>query len=251
MTFEARFGSNDSDVTSTKPGRDTEGLLVRPTMYWPPTFMTPQYWAESARQFGWVSPATPLAQRPALEFEISADVTLGEVLEAACDAWEIFEGPDMLKYGPTRTSELHRFGFIRVPDDEEGIDEQTGYAWPSKLPVARDDGTTEYVPAMEVTYRELLASSALGLIEGDVMRPYVYPKSPQGVPAAPSELANLSADAVRAAYASADQLGHQAVHLLRRIGPDVAEADAVAMTIYGHAEAVSRLRSWWRKRQNR
>lgn len=220
-------------------------------MYWPPTFMTPQYWAESARQYGWVSPATPLAQRPSLEFEISTDVTLGEVLEAACDAWEIFEGPDMLKYGATRTGEFHRFGFVRIPDDEEGIDEQIGYAWPSKLPVARENENTEYVPAMKITYRELLASSALGLIEGDVMRPYVYPKSPQGTPAALSELVSLSADAVRAAYASADHFGHQTLHLLRRIGPGVAEVDATAMAIYGHVEVAGRLRSWWRKHRNK
>ena len=84
------------------------------------------------------------------------------------------------------------------------MDVQEGYRWPSFLPVAREDGTVERFPALEITYRELLVSSSLHLLDGDVTRPYVHSVIPQGDVSQVVEIARVTAEAVRAAYASVD-----------------------------------------------
>jgi hypothetical protein len=116
-----------------------------------------------------------------VRLDTSLDVTLGEVIEAACDAWRIEPGSEMEEYGATRRGQFHRFGFVNVERDAHGGDEQWGYRLPSELPIARESGTVERVPAMEITYRELLASSSLGILTDDVSRPYVHPVQPRAI----------------------------------------------------------------------
>ncbi len=232
----------------------SDTIVVRPTLCWPPIFWMPDYWAESAREYQWVTPATPLADRPYLEFEVSLDVTLGEVLVAACQAWGMVEGPHMKKTGAKLADEFCRFGFVRIPDDEGGIDEQVGYKWPSTIRVVRDDGSVENVPAMSVTFRELLASSSLGLVEGDVTRPYVYPVRPQGVTSVISDFSHISPDDVKAVYAGIDHLARrEASRILHRVGAPVEmEVRQIGETSMGpetHTDKAGGIRGWWRDRR--
>lgn len=240
------------DGQNWKGARGT--ITVRPTLYWL-LFGAPDYWAESARKYQWVDPDTALADRPYLEFEASLDVTLGEVLVAACQQWGIVEGAYMKKVGVELSDEFYRFGFVRVPEDIGGVGEQIGYKWPNTLPVARDDGSVKQLPAMEVMFRELLVSSQLALITGDVTRPYVYPMLPQGVLAPLGDVLHLTAEAVSLARESVDHLVKSTDHVLRSVGSeaikDVSKVEGQAVNSYGQYAFFKALVSWWRSRRKR
>ncbi len=77
---------------------------------------------------------------------------------------------------------LAQIGFYRSAD-EDGFDVQASYEWGDHLPVAGLDGTVTYRHFTDTTYEELLASTRLNLIQGDVTRPYICPSLPQGDPA--------------------------------------------------------------------
>jgi len=162
----------------------------------------------------WVAPETPLVEKPSAEFEVSLDVTLGEVLEVAGDAWGMRPGPGQFKYGTGPVRPV-RFGFVR-PDDASGVDSQIGYTFPRSLPVVKEDGTAELVLGSDVTFRELLVASRLGLLKGDVTRPYLHPSIPQGV-GLEGELARLTIEAIQAAYRAVDTDVGFAEHTLRLI----------------------------------
>ncbi len=74
---------------------------MQPVLFCAAVFWTPDFWSKSTHAWDWVQAETPLDEKPWAELEISIDVTLGEVLEAACDAWGIEAGPDLLKHGGT------------------------------------------------------------------------------------------------------------------------------------------------------
>jgi len=105
----------------------------------------------------------------------------------------------MLKQGLTAIDEVFRFGFVSQESDSNGVNEQVGCQWPSKLPVANVDGLVELVNAREITFLQLLISSKLGLIDGDVSKPYLFPVRPQGAAHLAKELLNITPEVVRAA----------------------------------------------------
>jgi hypothetical protein len=57
----------------------------------------------------------------------------------------------------------------------------------------------------------------LGLLEGDVTRPYVHPVIPQGGGPPSVEAARLTLEAIRAAYAAVDDAYGYAEHTIRLI----------------------------------
>jgi hypothetical protein len=195
---------------------------VTPVLFCAPVFWTPEFWLQSARGWDWVQPETPFDEKPWADFEISLDVTLGEVFDVACDAWGIQAGPDLLEQSGTRAYQFVRFAFVRS-DQASARDAEDRYEWPSALPVARENGRVELVPALEITYRELLASSSLGLVEGDVTRPYVDPVIPQGETERVIEVARLTIEAIRAAYGAADDALGYADHTIRLIRASLPE----------------------------
>jgi hypothetical protein len=182
-----------------------------------------------------------------LEFQVPIDITLGEVLETSLDAWGIVEGPNMIRHGRLRRHELCRYGFVRVPDDESGVDERVGYAWPSRLPVVQDDGTIEKIYAYEVTFRELLISSELDLIAGDVKRPYVYPKSPQGIIHDLILAPQFSEEMLHAAIAKVNELGGDAVRTARQVVANTERADNTVLEVTGNVGLILSIRKWLRK----
>jgi hypothetical protein len=209
----------------------SQTIRVRPVLFCAAVFWTPDFWSKSTHAWDWVQAETPLDEKPWAELEISVDVTLREVLEAACDAWGIEAGPDLVKHGGTRASQFVRIAFVRPERDVDGVHAQEAYRWPSVQPLARANGTVESVPALDLPYRDLLASSQLNLIAGDVTRPYVHPVIPQGDAGTVIEIAKLTAEAVRAAYGAVDASVGYAEHTIRLIRSSVPEvhrtADAV------------------------
>jgi hypothetical protein len=209
-------------------GRPAQGLIrVRPVLFCAPVFWTPDFWTKETHRWDWVDPQTPLDEKPWAELEISLDVTLGEVMEAACDAWGIESGRDQRERGFERQQQFVRFAFVSEATDAEGVEPGVGYRWPWSLPIAAEDGTVGQRPAKEVTYRELLAASELGLIEGDVTRPYVHPVPPQGEPGALIEAGRLTLQAIRAVYQGIDDsIGYaeHTLHLIRASAPRIDRA---------------------------
>ena len=197
---------------------NTKTVIVFPVLFSAPVYWERHYWADSAHQWDWVQASTPLADRPSLEVEVSGDVTLGDVFDAACDAWGIVPGPDQLKYeGSERRHEFCRFAFVRADRDADGIDPQEGYQWPSRLQVSRLNGAVELVRALDITIAELIVSASLGLIEGDPLRPYVYPVRPQGVGGITPEIVHVATEAIRAAYRALEGLTDGAEHVVRLV----------------------------------
>lgn len=240
-------------------GSMTGTILVRPVLFCAPVFWTPAFWSDSTHSWDWVRPETPLDEKPSADLEVSLDVTLGEVLEAACDAWRIDLGSEALEHGGVRANNFERFAFVR-PEDADGVDEQEGYRWPARLHIAREDGTVELVHGREITFRELLASSTLGLIEGDVTRPYVHPVIPQGDVGHAAEAARLTIEAIRAAYGAVDDATGFAEHTIRLVRaslPEVHKAAASAVdegmrigAIYVFGRWVRRQLRRWRSRDD-
>jgi len=233
-------------------------ILVKPVLFCAPVFWTTEFWSPPTHAWDWVAPETPLAEKPWVELEVSLDVKLGEVFEAACDAWGITAGPDLVRYEGTRSQQFQHFAFVRSEEDAQGLDATTGSRWPTALPVARQSGSVEVVPALGVSYRELLASSALELIRGDVKRPYVHPVMPQGEPGQALEVLRVTADAIKAAYAGVDDAVGYAEHTIRLVRASFPEmhrkADAVVDegirigAVLGFAEWLRRKR---RRRRSR
>jgi hypothetical protein len=211
-------------MTTTAPGT----LRVTAVLFTAPVFFTPDYWSESARAWAWVQPDTPVEEKPVAEFEVSLDVTLGEVFEAACGAWNIEPGPHLDEYGATLRDQFTRFAFVVEGRDPRVIADEDRYDWPETLPVARESGDVELVHGLDVTFRELAASSRLGLIEGDVTRPYVDPVIPQGEFGQIPEIVHLTIEAIRAAYVAVDAAVGVAEHTIRLIWASLPEIDRTA-----------------------
>jgi hypothetical protein len=237
----------------------SDGLVrVYPVLFCAPVWWTPGFWDESAHATDWVRPETPLDVRPSAVVEVSLDATLGEVLGVACGAWGLRLGPDNVRRGRTVVEdECARFGFVRSDSDVAGLTPEDGLRWPQTLPVAREDGTVERVSGRDVSFRRPLVSSDLGLITGDVTRPYVHPVRPQGDPALVGEIAHLAVEAVHAAYAAVDARIGIAEHVVRLVSsslPTVKHSgdDLIdeGQRIVAVALAGGWLRRWWRKRRS-
>jgi hypothetical protein len=181
---------------------DVEPVRIRPVLYFAPVFWETDYWSESTHRWDHIAPSTPLDERPSAELEAGLDSPLIKVLEAACDEWEILPGAGMLKHGYGRSVEIVRFAFVEADADRDGIPEAMGYGWPNKLPAPNPDGSISMVWGRDISVRQLLASKQLGLLRGDVTRPYVFPVRPQGGGAVLRELGPIAPDLVRAVLAS-------------------------------------------------
>jgi len=233
-------------------------ILVKPVLFCAPVFFTSTYWAESAHSWDWVKAEAPLDEKPWAEIKVSLDVTLGEVFAVACDAWGLQMGADDARRGVTREREFFRFAFVRPDMDAAGVSAGDAYKWPPTLPVAREDGTVEQVPALQVTFRELLASSYLGILEGDVTKPYVHPVRPQGDPALIAAIVKLTVHAIHAAYAAVDARVGFAEHIIRLVNSSAPTIKHAENEVIDEAQRwgwvvmiVNSLRKRWRKRRKR
>lgn len=209
-------------------------LRVRPVLFCAVVPWTGRdFWSQSTYKWDWVRPETPLEDKPSVELEVSTDITLGEALVLACEALGIALGPEGVTYGKALEYQFERFAFVRAAEDAAGIDEQVGYGWPSSLRIAREDGTVERVHGREVTFRELLVAAHLGLVEGDVTRPYIHPVIPQGDPLFYRDAIELTFKAVQAAFEYIDATYGRGEHVARVVGDTAETAHRTAAELSG------------------
>jgi len=206
---------------------DPEVAPVRfvPVLIHAPVFWMEHYWSESTHQWDFVQPSTPLTSRPFVVMEVGLDATLGDILEDACDALGILPGPDMARYDSTRRGEIVRFAFVDEEADKEGVESGIVYAWPSRLPAPDSDGTVSEVSGKDVTVRQLLAAGQLGLIRGDVTRPYLFPVMPQGAGQVAADVGNIAPEIVKAAVTSVRGVGGEFIRLVSTFPTDLQHGD--------------------------
>ena len=230
-------------------------VWFHPVLYTAPVFWTIDYWSESAKQWDGIKAATPLADRPSVEIQAGLNATLVDILEAACYGLEIGPGPEMINHGLTPRSEFYRFAFVEPEEDKYGIDPQSGYAWPSQLPAPDIDGNISLIPAKNVTVRQLMAASQLGLIRGDVTRPYVYPVRPQGSGQVVVEISTIAPEIVRAALHAVAGIENANVWLINGGEKVLHLADVwtsqhpieTSGLVVGTKRAHSKLRDWFKR----
>ena len=222
-----------------------------PVLIHAPVFWLEHYWSESTHQWDEIQPSTPLTARPFAEIDAGLDTTLGDILVAACDALQILPGPDMGD-ASRRRQEIVRFAFVEEEADNDGIASGIVYAWPSRLPVPKSDGTISEVPGKEVTVRQLLAASELDLIRGDVTRPYLFPVAPQGAGQVVVEIGRIAPEFVRAVLIAVKGLDGAFIHLVRTFPADLRHADSyVSAHPIESGTAVAASRRLWKKFKKR
>lgn len=213
---------------------DDDTLTVTVTLATPPVWYEPDFW--NTHEFDSFDSAGPYANKPKVTVTTRYGETLAEVIDRAADGLGLQLGPAHEKYLRDRVSQwLARMGFYR-PEDDGGFEVQRMYGWPYLLPIAKESGQVEKLPWRDVTYRQLLASSSLGLIEGDVLRPYISGSMPQGGAHEVVETAKVTADAIRHAYA---------------LLPQTQSAVDNAMRFAFLAGTVKTFHSWRKKRAER
>lgn len=189
----------------------TEHVLpITVALAYAPVSYTPKWWSASSHEYDHLGHEdVPWSKMPKAVIDASPEDTLATVLDRAGDALGIAPGPDALKYAPPSvslsglSSMLFHIGFYR-PADEDGFNVREHYGWDNRVPLAALDGKVSYRSFRKVTYRQLIVSKSLNLIEGDVVRPYICPSTPQGDIPGLTEVARLTAEAIKAAYAGAD-----------------------------------------------
>jgi hypothetical protein len=192
-------------------------LSVTVTLATPPVWYEPDYW--NTHEFDSFDSSGPYADKPKITVSAKHQETLAEVIDRAADELGLRLGPAHEKYLRSRVSDwLARMGFYR-PQDDASFDGPRMYEWPFLLKIARDTGVVEEVAWRDVTYRELIASSTLGLVEGDVLRPYICLSHPQGVgPAEIAEGVRVTLEAIRHAYAALPDTRNPVDDILRISG---------------------------------
>jgi hypothetical protein len=172
-------------------------VTVCPVLVAAPVWWVAEFWSTHA--WDWVAPGLPLDEKPAVTLEVGLSVTLGEIVDATSTALDLRP----LKVGdyPVRTlsREIAGVRFVQ-PGDEDGIRDENIYGWPARFPIATPAGDIHQIPWQEVTMRELLVARELGLVQGDVTRPYIQPNRAQGDPGAVLELVRLALHVIRQAY---------------------------------------------------
>jgi hypothetical protein len=209
-------------------------ITIRVALAYSPTWYEPEFW--STHKYDSINSDDPYGAKPYVSFEVELDDTLSSIIDRAGTDLGLLPGPSQQGRDRTHLSEcLSRVGFFEQSDDLT-FDMQRVYAWPSGLPVALNDGAIEVKPWQEVTLRELLVSSKLGLIEGDVLRPYICPSMRQGIGPEEVEFARLTSEAVRAAY-----------HALPAARETVDDIVRVTFLVGGWRAMMKRL---WRRNEN-
>lgn len=205
-------------MTETDFDRNDGTIRICPILNSAPEFISLDYWTQSARAWEGIDAEAPLSEKPWAVLEVSLDVTLGSALDAACAAWGFSAGPDQTRYSGKST--YAHVGFVGAGEDEGRISRTQSYEWPFKYSIVREDGTQVMADVHELTYRELLVASALGLIDGDVTRPIIQPSVPQDNAPALAEAARIATGVARATYMYADEFFGHAKNVIRLIDAD-------------------------------
>lgn len=187
-----------------------DSLAVTVALAYGPTWYTLGWWSPSSHEHDHLGhESVPWSDMPQAVVNASPDDTLAVVLDRAGEALGIEPGPDAFKHAPPGHSRmglasmLWHIGFYR-PADEDGFNIPESYRWKNCLPVADVAGNVTYHPCQQITYRQLIVSERLGVIDGDVMRPYICPSMPQGDIQGITEVARVTAEVAKLAWEGAD-----------------------------------------------
>lgn len=214
------------------------------------TWLYPEQWG--THEWDDVDATLPADAKPLRVVHAPLDATLESVLQRAARDFGLAPPPDSPERARAPISP--RIGFVS-PGDDHGHDDRTNLDWPTEIPVAQPDGTVVLRTAHQLTYRELVVASALGLVEGDVLSPYLIPRQPQGFAPIEPEAIRLAAEAVRAAYDSLPAATHEAARLLEEFRAlvlprerDVLDEVGRDLLLWQGFRAVRRKLRQWRKK---
>jgi hypothetical protein len=122
-------------------------------------------------------------------------------------------------------------GFVTPRNETETITPQESYLWRGKVAVVLEDGSRDLLETHEVTYRQLLATSALGLVDGDVTRPIIQPSIPQGAGGTLLELVEYASHLAPTVYSEIDKFFGYAEHTITVVAAAAPRIDRVANEI--------------------
>lgn len=109
--------------------------------------------------------------------ETAPEETLGCVIDRAAASFDIGIG-EPLGDGRALSDVLGGIAFYK-PEDEERF--RRPEPWPDSIRLLDEQGQPSWsVPWRLVTYEELMTASDVGLVDGDPLRPYLWPVVPQG-----------------------------------------------------------------------
>lgn len=181
-------------------------ISITAAVAYAPAWYGSEWWSDSTHLYDTLGYGDdPYSAMPKTLLTATLDETLGSVFDRAGDALGIGPGAEGMRVmgednePPTLSVLTFHVGFHR-PSDEERFDLEHAHRWRRQVLVANTDGTVRLVSFKEVTYRQLLASQRLALIDGDVTRPYICPSMPQGNAPALAHAAVVSIEAAKAAY---------------------------------------------------
>lgn len=175
-------------------------IKVSPVLFCAPYFWTNDFWTETARQWAWVDQNFPVEKKPSCNLAITLDVTLGEVIEEAARIWELEPGADILRRSSNALDVFDRYAFVDEHEILTGDLKSRNVLFAKKLAVIDEEGNEALVRGSDITYGQLLVASLVGLIDGDVCRPYVHPVRAQGLGGNAIELARAAADLAQLAW---------------------------------------------------
>jgi hypothetical protein len=225
-------------------------ILFADPIPWTSDFWERHPWISLKANHQAIPEDAPPSTKPAAVLDVPFDSTLGEVLIAACDAWRIRRGPDHRWPDLPLYDDAYWIAFANV---EDGTDDGHRPGFVRTLPIALSDGTVGQVTWHEATYRQLIVSQRLGVLEADVTRPYIWLARPQGDVNLVIEAIKVTADAIRAAYAAlpaADHAVDEGIRLVRATARPARGVIDDLMRFAFVAESVRRLRRRRRRRDD-
>lgn len=123
----------------------------------------------------------PYADRAKVSFDVTESDTLGDVIDQAAEQFGVTPASGPGVPVARRVSEaIDCVSFYR-PSDERGGGSYDVERWSRAIRLVDDHGRPSWVLRWsEIRMAELLASAESGLVDGDPLRPYLWPVIPQG-----------------------------------------------------------------------
>lgn len=156
------------------------GMLSTTVAAWGPAFGYPEMPIFGGPGFEDHGPAMPYDDRSKMTFDVPESATLGEVIDLAAGGFSVtYAAAPGIAPAPTVAEAIDCVSFFR-PSDREGATYEYD-RWSRAIRLVNQRGEPSWaVRWSDIRMSELIASSEAGLIDGDPVRPYLWPVIPQG-----------------------------------------------------------------------